>query len=258
MYTLLSDPIFLAVAALAVILVGLSKGGLGGSMGMVGVPLMALVISPVQAAAILLPILIVMDLVSLWTWRGVYDRGILASMLPGAMAGIGIGWLTAALVTPDMVRLIVGVVAAAFVGRAVWLHFRHGVDHIARPNRAAAGFWGTVAGFTSFVAHVGGPPYQVYTLPLKMDPKLFTGTSVVFFAVTNAVKLVPYFALGQFDATNLAASAVLLPLAPISTLAGAAIVRRMRTGAFYLLTYAMIAMIAVKLIADGVFNILTA
>ena len=200
MYTLLFDPIFLAVAALAVILVGLSKGGLGGSMGMVGVPLMALVISPVQAAAILLPILIVMDLVSLWTWRGVYDRGILASMLPGAMAGIGIGWLTAALVTPDMVRLIVGVVAVAFVGRAVWLHFRHGVDHIARPNRAAAGFWGTVAGFTSFVAHVGGPPYQVYTLPLKMDPKLFTGTSVVFFAVTNAVKLVPYFALGQFDA----------------------------------------------------------
>lgn len=257
MYSLISDPVFLSVAALAVVLVGLSKGGLGGSMGMIGVPLMALVISPVQAAAILLPILVVMDLVSLWTWRGIHDRGVLASMLPGAMVGIGVGWFTAAMVTPDMVRFIVGVVAIVFVSRAAWLHFRHGRTHVARPNRAAAGFWGAVAGFTSFVAHVGGPPYQVYTLPLKMDPKLFTGTSVVFFAVTNAVKLVPYFALGQFDATNLAASAVLLPLAPAATLAGAAIVRRMRTEAFYLLTYAMIAMIAVKLIADGVFNILT-
>lgn len=232
MNALLTDPWFYAAAIPAVILVGLSKGGFGGGMGFVGVPLMALVIPPLQAAAILLPIMILMDIVSLWSWRGV-------------------GWLTAALVTADMVRFLVGAIAILFVGRWLWQLFRHGSGHVAKPNRTAAAIWGTVAGFTSFVAHVGGPPFQVYALPLKLDPRVFTGTSVIFFAVTNAVKLVPYFALGQFDATNLTASAVLMPMAPLATLAGAWLVRRMRPEIFYPFTYGTVALIAVKLLYDG-------
>lgn len=251
MNALLSDPSFYAVAIPAVLLVGLSKGGFGGAVGFVGVPLMALVISPVQAAAILLPILVLMDIVSLWTWRGVFNRQILVQMLPGAMVGIGAGWLMAAVVTPDMVRFIVGAVAIVFVGRWFYLKYRHGADHAAQPNRIAAAFWGTVAGFTSFVAHVGGPPFQVYALPLRLDPKVVTGTGAIFFAVTNAVKLVPYFALGQFDATNLAASAVLMPFAPLATLAGAWLVRRMRPEVFYPFTYATVAVVALKLLWDG-------
>ncbi len=82
MNDLLADPSFYAAAIPAVILVGLSKGGLGGAVGFVGVPLMALVMSPVQAAAILLPILVLMDVVSLWSWRGFYDRLMLKTMLP--------------------------------------------------------------------------------------------------------------------------------------------------------------------------------
>ena len=202
-------------------------------MGFVGVPLMALVMSPVQGAAILLPILVLMDMVSLWTWRGVYDRPTLAIMLPGAVVGIGAGWLTAAMVTPDMVRFIVGMVAILFVGRWFYQFVRHGFDRKTEPSGSLGAFWGTVAGFTSFVAHVGGPPFQIYALPLKMDPKVFTGTSVIFFAITNALKLIPYFALGQFDATNLTASAVLMPIAPLATLAGAWLVRRMRPEIFY-------------------------
>ena len=120
-----------------------------------------------------------------------------------------------------------------------------------RPNRVMAMAWGVVSGFTSFVAHVGGPPFQVYTLPLRLDPKVLSGTAAIFFAVTNAVKLVPYFALGQFDATNLTASAVLMPIAPLATLAGAWLVRRMRPEIFYPFTYATVALIAVKLIYDG-------
>ncbi len=104
-------------------------------------------------------------------------------MMPGAMVGIGIGWLTAAIVTEAMIRFIVGAVAIVFVGRWLYQQYRdRGADHATQPNRVAAAFWGTVAGFTSFVAHVGGPPYQVYTLPLGLDPKVFTGTSVIFFA----------------------------------------------------------------------------
>src|SRR5690606_32157264 len=118
----------------------------------------SLVVSPVQAAAILLPILCVMDMVSLWSWRGNYDRGVLLSMLPGSIVGIGIGWMTAAFVTVPMIRFIVGVVAIVFVGRWIAMKLRDRALIPARPNRAVASLWGTVAGFTSFVAHVGGPP----------------------------------------------------------------------------------------------------
>jgi uncharacterized membrane protein YfcA len=248
---MLSDPSFYVVAIPAVLLVGLSKGGFGGAMGFIGVPLMALAISPVQAAAILLPILVLMDMVSLWTWRGVFDRQILAQMLPGAMIGIGSGWLMAAVVTADMVRFMVGAVAIVFVGRWLYLQCRHGAGHATKPNRIAAAFWGTAAGFTSFIAHVGGPPFQVYTLPLKLDPKVVTGTGAIFFAVTNAVKLIPYFALGQFDAVNLTASVALMPFAPLATLAGAWLVRRMRPEVFYPFTYATVAVVALKLVGDG-------
>lgn len=248
---LLVDPWFYAAAIPAVILVGLSKGGFGGAVGFVGVPLMALVMPPVQAAAILLPILVLADMVSLWTWRGVFDMRVLSSMLPGAMIGIAIGWLTAAVVTAGMVRLIVGTVALVFVARWAYQQFRHGSGHVATPNRAAALGWGTVSGFTSFVAHVGGPPFQVYTLPLRLDPKVLSGTSAIFFAITNAVKLIPYFALGQFDTTNLTASAVLMPVAPLATLAGAWLVRRMKPEVFYPFTYVTVGLIAVKLIYDA-------
>lgn len=250
MQHLLFDPWFYAAAVPSVILVGLSKGGLGGAMALIGVPLMALVVPPVQAAAILLPILIVMDIVSLWTWRGERDPTTLKLMLPGAMAGIGLGWLTAAYVTSGAVRLIVGVVALAFFAR--WLAQTLGArERTTRHSGVRATFWGTVAGFTSFVAHAGGPPFQVYALPLKQSPAIYVGTSVVFFAVVNAVKLIPYFALGQFDGANLTASAVLMPIAPLATLAGAWIVRRMKPQVFYPFMYTMVLIVGAKLVWDG-------
>lgn len=253
--TLTLDPEFMIVASLAVILVGLSKGGLGGAMGFVGVPLMALIMSPVKAAAILLPIMVLMDMVSLWTWRGYYHLPTLKVMLPGAMIGIALGWLTAALVTVGMIRLIIGVVAIAFVGRWLYQKLRHGKFPATKPNAVAAIFWGSVSGFTSFVAHVGGPPFQMYALPLKLDQRIFTGTSVIFFAVTNAVKLIPYFALGQFDRDNLTMSAMLMPLAPLATLAGAWVVRRMRPDVFYAFSYITVGLIALKLVYDGFFEL---
>ena len=245
----------MTVTAAAVILVGLSKGGLGGAMGFAGVPVMSLVMSPVQAAAILLPIMVLMDIVSLWSWRGYYHLPTLKAMLPGAILGIGLGWLTAALVTVAMIRLIVGVVAAVFVGRWLYQKLRHGKALTTKPNSAAATFWGTIAGFTSFVAHVGGPPFQMYALPLRLDQRIFTGTSVIFFAITNAVKLVPYFALGQFGVANLTLSASLIPLALLATLAGAWVVRRMRPDVFYAFSYVTVGLIAPKLIYDGILDL---
>ena len=148
MAPILNDPIFYLAAIPAVILVGLSKGGLGGAMALIGVPLMALVVSPVQAAAIMLPILIVMDIVSLWAGRGYYDRRLLAIMLPGALVGIGIGWQMAAVVTEDHVRLIVGITTLLFFLRWAADKLRKS-ERIADHSRAKGLFWGAVSGFTT-------------------------------------------------------------------------------------------------------------
>jgi uncharacterized membrane protein YfcA len=251
MTDLLQNPLFYAVAVPAVVLIGLSKGGFGGALGVVGVPLMALAMPPVQAAAILLPILILMDIAALWAWRGVSrDWRTFRILIPGAIVGIGIGWLTAAVVTEAAVKLIVGLIAFGFVVR--WFWQRHaGSDHPRDHNVLVGSFWGVVSGFTSFVAHAGGPPYQVYTLPLRQDPKLYTATSVVFFAVVNAVKLVPYFALGELDTSNLTAAAILMPVAAAATVAGAAMIKRMRAEVFYPIVYALIFLLSLKLIWDG-------
>jgi uncharacterized membrane protein YfcA len=244
-----ADPATLAVGMVAAAVVGLAKGGLG-SVGVLAVPVLSLVMSPVQAAGIILPILVVSDGFSLWTWWKCWDLRTLWIMLPGAVAGIAVGWATAALVHEEVVRLIVGVVAVGFVLR--WALQGRAARARARPQRPlAGGVWGALAGYTSFVAHAGGPPFSIYAMPLDLDPKTLTGTSVVFFAVVNALKLGPYFALGQFGTENLLSSAILAPVAVAFTFAGAFIIRRMRAEVFYPVAYGLTFLLGVKLIWDG-------
>jgi len=248
-FTHFSEPATLLAGVVAVVLVGLSKGGLGGAFALLGVPVLALVMPPVQAAALLLPLLLMMDAVGLWTWRGVFHRATLVAMLPAAAVGIAVGGLTAAVTSEALVRLIVGLLALGFVLRSL----RPGPSMAARaPSRWSAWFWGALAGFTSFVAHAGGPPYQVHTLPLRLDPRVYTGTAVVFFAVVNVVKVVPYVVLGQLDGRTLASAALLLPLAALAVLAGAALVRRMRSEVFYPFMLAMVGLVGLRLVYDGI------
>ncbi|GAB4270450.1 MAG: sulfite exporter TauE/SafE family protein [Pararhodobacter sp.] len=246
-WTIFATPQMLWVTLLSVALVGLSKGGLGGAFALMGVPVMSLVMPPVLAAAVLLPILLMMDAVSLWTWRGWRDGSVLRVMLPAALIGIGIGWATAA-VTPDaVVRLIVGLVALGFAARATLGRYLGQARH----DPAMGWIWGAIAGFTSFVAHAGGPPFQVHVLPKRLDPRLYTGTSVTFFAVVNAVKLGPYIALGMFDRRVLISALVMLPLAVVTVRIGAVIIRRMSASVFYGFSYAMVAVVGLKLVWDG-------
>jgi uncharacterized protein len=247
--TFFTDTQTLWAAIFAVFLVGLSKGGLGGAFALMGVPILSLVMPPLQAAALLLPLLLMMDAISVWAWRGWLDRATLWHLLPGAFVGITIGALAAAVTSEAMVRLLVGLVALGFVAKMVFARDRA----VARgQGRVRGGFWGAVAGFTSFVAHAGGPPFQVYVLPLKFDPRLYTGTSVVFFALVNIIKVVPYAALGNFDMRVLVSAAVMLPLAAVSTLMGAMIIKRVNARVFYPFMYAMIVLVGIKLVWDGV------
>ena len=223
---MLTDPWFYAAAIPALLIVGISKGGFGGGLGTIGVPMMALVVPPTQAAAILLPVLAIMDLVGLYKYRGAWDRRQMTILAPGAIAGIVLGGLTFAITSEDFVRLIIGTIA---VGFTLWQYGRGwlGIGPSQRPPRPALGwFWSSVSGYTSFVAHAGGPPLSVYLLPQRLDKTVFVGTTVVFFALVNYVKLIPYGLLGQFDVTNLATSAVLAPLAPVGVLLGVALHHR--------------------------------
>ncbi len=245
---MISDPWFYVAAVPAMIVLGLSKGGFG-ALNLLTVPILALVISPVQAAAIVLPILLVNDVVAVISYRGFYDTTTLKIMLPGALIGIGIGWWTAAWVTENEIRLIVGAISVLFTLN-YW--FRHRLRQ--RPhghNVAAGGFWGTVTGFTSFVSHAGGPPFQMYAVPLRLQPRVFVGTSVIAFAVINAVKLGPYFLLGQFDATNLETSAILLPISIPATFAGVWLVKVLETAVFYRAIYILIFLVGLYLVWEG-------
>jgi uncharacterized protein len=250
MLPIVTEPDFYLVAIPAVLLVGLSKGGVGGPMALVGVPIMALVISPVKAAAIMLPILIVSDAIALWGWRGQASWETLKRLMPGGIIGVGIGWMLASTVTPDFVKLMVGIIAILFVLRMATQTLT-GQTALAGENTVSATFWGGLAGFTSFVAHAGAPPYQVYALRLGHSPAVYAATNTVFFAATNVLKLVPYFMLGQFDASNLSTSAVLAPLAIGATMAGIWLTKRISPKIFYPMMYIIVALIGAKLVYDG-------
>ena len=258
MAELFSDPAFLVVAIVAVLITGISKGGFGG-MALLAVPLMSLVIPPIQAAGIMLPIMIPMDIMSVWMYRRSWDKGNLSVLIPAAIIGITIGGLTARWVNDDIVRLIVGVIAVTFITHR-WLGMRRrsGQQDVQRepPNRALGVFWGACSGFTSFLAHAGSPPYQVYVLPQRLPKEIYAGTSVIFFATANAIKLIPYSMLGQFSPSNLSVSAALLPLVPIGVLVGRWLNRRLREDIFYAIVMTAIFLVGVKLIWDGVNNVL--
>jgi uncharacterized membrane protein YfcA len=249
---MLTELSFYATAIPAVILLGLSKGGFAG-LGALGMPLMALTIAPVKAAAIALPILIVQDVFSVWVYRRAWDRRNLRYLLPGATAGIGLAYLFAARVPDAAVALVLGLISVVFALRR-FLAGRMGAapQEPQPPRRPLGWFWGAIAGFTSMIAHAGGPPFQIYVLPQRLPRDIFVGTGVIFFALVNLIKVLPYLALGQFSPQNLLTSLALFPLAILSTWAGVWLVRRFSSERFYDVVYVLLFLLGCKLVLDGV------
>ena len=248
---MVTDWFFYAVAIPAVILLGLAKGGFSG-IGVLGVPLMTLAVSPVRAAAIALPILIVQDVVSVWAFRKSWNGRLLAMLIPSAAVGIYAGYALAAYVKPAAVELAVGAISIAFGLQRLWIER----GHSPAPAKALPSWMGpicgAVAGFTSQVSHAGGPPFQIYVMPLKLSRDVFIGTSAIFFAVVNWMKVPAYIALGQFSPGNLLTSAVMLPLAILSTYAGVVLVRKVDAERFYTMVYVLLVLVGTKLAYDGV------
>lgn len=242
-----ADPWFYAVAAIAVMLVGLGKGGFAG-LGSASMPLMVLVIDPISAAAILLPLYIVQDAVGVWAFRKSFDWSTLAWALPGGLLGTFLGWLLAANVAVWVVEGAVGLIAILFgINRLASL--RGGGVHTSGEQPAWRGLgWGTVAGFTSQIALAGGPPFQIWAMSRKLQHEVFVGTCAIFFAAINWFKVPAFFALGQFTPHNLQLSLILLPVAIISTFAGVWLVRRISAERFTIAINVLMIAVGLKLL----------
>jgi uncharacterized protein len=239
--------VFWAAAVAAAMLVGMGKGGLP-VVGMLGVPVLSLVISPVAAAGLLLPVYVVSDIFGLYAYRAAFDRRVVAILAAGATLGVGIGWATASVVPEAVVTVLVGLIGAVF---ALNLLIRPQLP-AARAARVGPGlFWGMLTGFTSFVSHAGAPPFQVYVQPLGLAKAVFAGTTTVLFAYVNAIKLIPYVALGQINPGSLQTAAVLALPAAAAVFAGVWLVRILPEALFFrLVTWALLA-ISIKLMWDG-------
>lgn len=247
-FAMIPDPWFYAAAFPAVIIVGLSKGGFGPGSSLIALPLISLVLPPLQAAAVMLPVLCCMDLAGLWGYRGLWNRRVLSTVLVGGIAGVGIGAATARWVDNRAILLIVGTVAILFPLYR-WLGRRS--DQPAPHSLPKGLFWSACSGFTSFIAHAGNPPLMVYMVPLKLDKTVFMATTVIFFAVINYVKLIPYWWLGQFSAENLGTSLILVPLAVAGVYLGMWLHRKLNDGVFYQMVNVITLLCGIKLLADG-------
>jgi uncharacterized membrane protein YfcA len=244
------DYAFWAVAILAVFIVGLSKSGLVGSMGMVAVPMLALVMPARDATGMMLPVLLSMDAIAIWIYRRDANWHVLRIMLPGALVGTILGWLLWSVVTDAQVLLAVGIITVLFMLDAL-LPIRKRLPGTP-PSRGWGAFWGGAAGVTSFISHTGGPPFQIYTLPLRMTPTEYSATTAFFFAIVNTLKLAPFYFLGTLSVSNLELSAALIPFGLVGVGLGVYLVRRISAKAFYTLAYVLILLLGIKILYDGI------
>lgn len=245
---LVADPAFYAVAVPAVLLTGLAKSGVAAGFGALAVPLMALAVPVPQAAAIMLPLLAVMDVIGVASYLKSGDRDLLRLMVPAGLVGTVVGTLLFGLLAPAMVAGLVGVLTLLFLVQRLFFPPRADAPP---PPRWLGALLAMASGFTSFVAHAGGPPLHAYLLPLKLSPVRFAATSAVFFAVINASKWLPYAWLGLIDLRNMATAVVLMPLAPVGVWIGVRIVRRIDPRWFYRLLYAGMLFAGLKLLWDA-------
>lgn len=243
-----TEPLFYLSAVIAVMLVGISKGGFGGAGAVVAVPIISLYAPPLLAVSVMLPVMVVMDAIAVWAYRRCFDVKTLVYLLPSAVLGTVMTWMIVGLISPDALRLAIGLLALTFVATYCF----------EKSDTPAAGhqpIWAMIAGFVagigSFIAHAGGPPFQMYLARLRLEPAIYAGTGAVFFAIINLLKLGPYAELGQLTLPVLRTALVLAPAAIAATYLGVWLTKHLKPQLYYRIIYGLLAVVSVKLIWDG-------
>jgi len=246
---------FLPAMAFVIAIAGIGKGAFGQGTAGLAVPLLAMFIAPAEAAGIMLPLLCLMDIFGVHAYKKAWSRADIKALLPGAVTGIAIGGLAFGTLSPNAVRLVIGIISVVFALNA-WFRF---TERIARflartespPGKVAASVWGALSGITSTLAHAGGPPYTIYMLARGVDKTVFVATSAVFFFAVNYIKLIPYWFLGQLNAGNLTTALLFAPLVPLAVWLGVWLHWRISQAAFMQITYTLLLVTGVKLVYDA-------
>ena len=242
------DPIFLAFASFGVLVFGISKGGVPGPIAMLAVPVMSFAMSPLQAAGILLPLLIIMDFSAIYLYWKKWINNIVKIIIPASIIGILFGTFTFQYTNENQIRIVVGAISIIFV----LVSFIQRNNLLLKPTNIKGYFWSSIAGYTSFLIHAGNPPINFYMLPLKLDKVSFIGTMTLAFLVINVVKLVPYYYVGLLAPSNLIVSLMLLPLAFFSVLFGYFLQKKIPEKLFFNIVYVLLFLSGCKLIYDGI------
>ena len=245
---MIDDPWFWALAVPAVALTGISKGGMGGGAA-VSTPLMALAVPPATAAAVMLPVLCLMDLAGMRAYVGKWNPRITRILVSAGLCGCVLGALTFRHLSEHWIRILVGAIALGFLAWTVSPRRRTGLK---KPSDGAGWFWGVLAGFTSFITHAGSPPAMVWLIPQRLEKEAFVATSLVFFAALNYAKILPYVWLGLLDRTALTTSLALVPLGIAGIFAGQWLQRRIDARWFYRIIYVLLFITGSRLLYDGV------
>ena len=243
------DLLFYFYATIGVVLFGISKGGFAGPIAILSIPIMALVMSPITAAAILLPVLLIMDVVAMYIYWNKWDIKNIKIIIPSAMIGIFIGTLTFSFTSEDSIRIIIGCIAIFFIILSIFQKNKI----LVKPTKNKGIFWSLIGGYTSFIIHSGGTPVNFFLLPQKLDKTVYVATMTLAFLIINIVKLLPYYYLDQLVFSNLKVSLILSPLAPISIYLGYYLHKKINDKTFYLFIYFFLALGGIKLIYDGIF-----
>ena len=242
------DPTFLAFASFGVFVFGISKGGVPGPIAMLAVPVMSFAMSPLQAAGILLPLLIIMDFSAIYLYWKKWLNNIVKIIIPASIIGILFGTFTFQYTNENQIRIVVGAISIIFV----LVSFIQRNNLLLKPTNLKGYFWSSIAGYTSFLIHAGNPPINFYMLPLKLDKVAFIGTMTLAFLVINVVKLVPYYYVGLLAPSNLIVSLMLLPLAFVSVLFGYFLQKKIPEKLFFNIVYVLLFLSGCKLIYDGI------
>ena len=240
---------FYLTASIGVILFGISKGGFAGPIAILAIPIMALSMSPITAAAILLPVLLIMDIVAMYIYWKKWDLKNIKIIIPPALLGILIGTLTFKYSSDDSIRIIIGCIALIFI----LLSFLQQNNKFVKPTKNKGIFWSLIGGYTSFIIHSGGTPVNFFLLPQKLDKTVYVATMTLAFLIINTVKLIPYYYLDQLIFSNLRNSLLLSPLAPISIYLGYYLHKKVNEKTFYFFIYLFLGLGGIKLIYDGIF-----
>jgi len=246
-----SDPLSIFIMIVSVLLVGMAKGGIIG-LGMLAMPLMAMIFPPVEAGAILMPLLVVQDSFGMWLYRKRWHRKIVAWMMPGAVCGVAAAAYFASIMPVKAILVILGSISAVFGLWRVWVSWRDMPIKMRTAKEWPGLVFGFFSGFTSQIAHAGAPPFHIWVIPKNLSHIQFAGTAIMFFGFVNWLKVPAFIALGAFTRETLILSLFLTPVALLSTLVGARLVSLIHGRSFFIFANMMLALVGMKLIWDAI------